>query len=255
MPWISGSIKWFEGLSRFLRIQIVAITVLTLISAYTFIGLDISIYMPLEIFSVAVLVPTLFLFLALDARRRDAKREFAAFKGKLSALYYAHRDWPDEADNKSLLGIRTMLHEMAADVCKLVERRRYMETDELVSIHKYFSNLSKRNEGLRARGVSTQEVDRANGYLADMMLSFDKIVAVLQSPLPPFLNTYCRLLLNAMPIVLGPYYEYQSDRDGLLTGYFVAICLSVLFVGLDTIRQAMESSLYQDFSEEFRIAE
>ena len=75
--------------------QTMGVTALAMLSTYLCLELGLVIDLPLELVGIAIVFPIVFSISGAFQRRETALAEFAELKANLTALFYAHRDWPD----------------------------------------------------------------------------------------------------------------------------------------------------------------
>lgn len=251
-----------KALTNFVNvISLQTLVVISLACVGTFLCLryDVKIELPTAIIGIAIVFPIVFSINAAYRRREEALRYFGSLKAHAVALYYAHRDWvPGDAPEHE-----GRLRALIEDLLQSVRDYFTSKVDEqlrFAGVYDRFSKLSRSMEELRAAGVTSSEVSRANQYLRQMMIEFERMRNIRLYRTPTSLRAYSHVFLTIFPILFAPYFAYVSNESYLAAGYVVAVVYGLVLVSLDNIQEDLENpydqigadDLHLDVIEDYR---
>lgn len=232
-----------QTIKQFIKIidyQTWLVTALALVVVYLCRQFDFLVDLPTTLIGIAVVFPLVFSINSAYKRREDALNAFASLKAHGVALYYAHRDWPaDEISHEVRAGelLRTLLTAVSDHFAS--SEHDYRQTKQ--HVYAIFSDYSRSHEQLRAVGVPANEVSRANQYLRQLVLDFERMNNIYSYRTPLALRAYSRLFLNLFPLIFGPYFATIAYPDHPGAGYIVALMYSLVLVSLDNIQDHLEN--------------
>ena len=216
------------------------ITALALVIVYICRRLDFVADLPTTLIGIAVVFPLVFSINSAYKRREDALSAFASLKAHGVALVLAHRDWPG-GENRHDERARDLLHGLLTAVSHHFTSNGRNPDQTRQKIYAIFSDFSRSHEQLRAAGVPANEISRANQYLRQLILEFERMNNIASYRTPLALRAYSRLFLNLFPLLFGPYFASIAYPEYPLAGYVVAMIYSLVLVSLDNIQDHLEN--------------
>jgi len=196
--------------------------------------------LPSGLIGIAIIFPIVFSINAAYRRREEVLRHFASLKAHGVALCFAHSDWSgsDEGGKQRSEGL---LFQLIDQILGLFSSK-YDDHDgaKASSVYAQFKAFSKSHEELRASGVSTSEISRANQYLRCMIIDFEKMRNIKLYQTPKSLRAYSQIFLNLFPILYAPYFAQICVDSSLFSGHAVAVLYSLVLVTLDNIQEDLE---------------
>lgn len=125
-------------------------------------------------------------------RREDALRAFASLKAHGMALLLAHRDWPGETavHGKRASELLSRLLTAVAQHFSLKDQDARQTKQQIYAI---FSDFSRSHELIRRAGVPANEISRANQYLRQLIVEFERMNNIANYRTPLALRAYSRL--------------------------------------------------------------
>lgn len=220
--------------------QTVIVALLALGSTYACLYFNISVELPTNLISVAVVFPIVFSINAAYQRREKALETFASIRSHLVAIYYAHRDWPPGDTQADADRISQLIVNILQSLNQYFSSDQKQKAD-FEQIYQLFSDVSRSNEELRAKGMSGSEVSRINQYLRTIMVDFERMRNILVYRTPISLRTYSHVFLTSFPILFGPYFAYLSLDNFWACGFLVALVYSLVLVSLDNVQDFLEN--------------
>jgi len=172
------------------------------------------------------------------------------------ALYYAYRDWVPKQNQGGLSYEKEFKDLLLLTFGKIHQHLRAtdnVEKEELCSVYRQFSDISKLHEKLRSIGVPANEISRANQYLRGMMIDFEKLRNIRLYRTPVSLRAYSHIFLNTFPIIFGPFFANISIKYYVSAGYILAILYSVILVSLDNIQEELENPFDEKGEDDLRL--
>lgn len=200
---------------------------------------------PTGLIGLAVVFPIVFSINAAYRRREEALKYFSGLKGNAVALHYGYRDWLS-GEEKEISRYRRQFRKHLTDLFKTIEEDLSTggrNNTVMEQIFNLFSNLSKSNEMLRENGVSVNEVAKANQYVHDMIIDYERMRNIAAYRTPIALRAYSSVFLNFFPIAFGPYFAMLCTKSTSFpaVGYLVAGLYSLVLVSLDNIQEKLEN--------------
>ncbi|VAW32548.1 hypothetical protein MNBD_CHLOROFLEXI01-3700, partial [hydrothermal vent metagenome] len=150
---------------------------------------DFLVDLPTTLIGIAVVFPLVFSINSAYKQRENALNAFASLKAHGIVLYYAHREWPDgevsHADRA--LGL---LHRLLTAVSHHFATNSHDQSRTKQQIYAIFSDYSRSHELLRAAGVPANEISRANQYLRQIIIDFERMNNIARYRTPVTLRAY-----------------------------------------------------------------
>ena len=216
------------------------VTGLSLLVVYLCRRFDYLVDLPTTLIGIAVVFPLVFSINSAYRRREDALSAFASLKAHGAALVFAHREWPD-GDISHATRANELLYGLLTAVAQHVTTNDRDPIKTKRHIYTIFSDFSRSHELLRASGVPANEVSRANQYLRQLIIDFEKMNNIANYRTPLALRAYSRLFLNVFPLLFGPYFANIAYPENASAGYVVAVLYSLVLVSLDNIQDHLEN--------------
>lgn len=227
--------------AQIVNLRTLIITALALLSTYLSRRFSFVADLPIDLLGLAVVFPLVFSINSAYRMREDALQAFARLRGNAIALFYAHRDWspvsrggPKRARKlieELLKAVAASLHSNGAEA-KQAGRSRTFEI---------FSEFSESIENLRKLNTSDSDVSRANEYLRDVIVEYEKMNNIAQYRTPISLRAFTRLFLNLFPIIFGPHFANIDYPDYPAIGYVFAGLYAFVLVSLDNVQDHLEN--------------
>lgn len=202
--------------------------------------LDYLVDLPTTLIGIAVVFPLVFSINSAYKQRENALAAFASLKAHGVALVYAHRDWPDAEVSQADHAL-TLLHRLLTAVSSHFATHSHNRSQTKQQIYTIFSDYSHSHELLRAAGVPANEISRANQYLRQLIIDFERMNNIASYRTPVTLRAYSRLFLNLFPMLFGPYFANIAYPEHPTAGYILALIYSLVLVSLDNIQDQLEN--------------
>jgi predicted membrane chloride channel (bestrophin family) len=218
------------------------VTLLAVLSTYLCRRFGITAQFPMTLIATAVVFPIVFSINGAYKRRELALTRYGSIKAHGRAIYYAARDWIDEADDALLERTRVLLRELL-DACRrlLAEPTDQMEENE-AAVYRSFSKLSRFiKDDLRSRGMPSGEASRCNQFLSKMMVAFEDAKHIYQYRTPRTLSAFSDFFVSVLPIAYGPYFAAISTDYARGLEYVMPVLFTVILVSLDNIQEHLEN--------------
>lgn len=216
------------------------VTVLSLVVVFLCRQFGFLVDLPTTLIGIAVVFPLVFSINSAYKRREDALQAFASLKGHGVALLFAHREWPeDETGHGERAG--ELLQRLLTAVAHHFASNGHDQTNSKQQIYALFSEFSRSHEALRAAGVPANEISRANQYLRQIIIDFERMNNIASYRTPRALRAYSRLFLNLFPLLFGPYFASIAYPEYPFAGYVVAVLYTLVLVSLDNIQDDLEN--------------
>ena len=222
--------------------QTIIVSFLAFISTYFCYRFGFEAEIPTGLIGIAVVFPIVFSINAAYRRREEALRYFSSLKGHAVSLYYAHRDWvpnKDDKESEHTKRCRKLIEKMLTSIDESLNSGGE-EVERFEEVYRVFSKFSVSHETLREAGVTGSEVSRANQYLRSMIIEFERMRNIAMYRTPLSLRAYSRVFLNIFPILFGPYFAHLCSENYPSAGYLVALLYSLILVTLDNIQEDLE---------------
>ena len=221
--------------------QTAVVTMLAVASTYVCLQFGWQAEIPAGLIGLAVVFPIVFSINAAYRRREEVLRYYGSLKAHAVALYLAHRDWiPDGGDPGHVTRARDLVLELMNAIQNHFDRRSGRTDDSFRAVYRVLSRFSRSHEELRAAGVATSGISRANQYLSKMGIEFERMQNIMEYRTPLSLRAYSTIFLNGFPIVFGPYFAHLGSEKPVAVGYIVAVTYSLVLVTLDNIQEDLE---------------
>lgn len=227
--------------AQIINLRTLIITVLALLSTYLSRRYNFVADLPIDLLGLAVVFPLVFSINSAYRMREDALQAFARLKGNAIALFYAHRDWSPEAKGgpkraralieELLRAVAASLHSNGSDSIRAGQSRTF----------EIFSEFSDSIETLRRQKTAATDVSRANEYLRDIIVEYDKMSNIARYRTPISLRAFTRLFLNLFPIIFGPHFANIDYPDYPVIGYVFAGLYAFVLVSLDNVQDHLEN--------------
>ena len=228
------------------------VTALALVVVFLCRQLDFLVDLPTTLIGIAVVFPLVFSINSAYKRREDALQAFASLKANGVALVFAHREWPEETVDHSARAI-DLLGRLLTAVSHHFTSNGHEQSHTKQKIYAIFADYSRSHELLRDAGVPANEISRANQYLRQLIIDFEKMNNIASYRTPLALRAYSRLFLNLFPLLFGPYFAYIAYPEHPLAGYVVAAIYSLVLVSLDNIQDHLENPFDGVGSDDLRL--
>jgi hypothetical protein len=230
-------------IAHFLRttnIRTWIVMMLSMIAVYLCLRYQITINLPTGLIGIAIVFPIVFSINAAYRRRENALSSFASIKAHAIALVFAHRDWPPQKQAELERPIGELVNKMFSCMKGYLIHPQH-DNDKFRDVYDVFSEISSVNENLRQTDVPATEVSRANQYLKNMMVDFEKMRNILVYRTPHSLRSYSSVFLTTFPIFFAPYFAFLSEEYVSFSGYMVAGLYSLILVSLENIQELLEN--------------
>lgn len=218
------------------------VLVAALASGATYLCIEHGIHaqLPTSLIAVAIVFPIVFSINAAYTRREEALRYLGLVRATIATLYLAHRDWVPNAEPHARRAAE-IGHDLYDSICVALAADLERRPAARVKVREDFSKFSRSIEELRAAGLSSTEVSRANNYLNLAVTEFERLRAISDYRTPASLRAYSKVYLNIFPMLYAPLYANIAFEAGAAFGYAVAIAFAFVLVGLDNIQDALEN--------------
>lgn len=230
----------------------VVVVGLAIVSTFVWRLLGVTVDLPTSLIGIAFIFPLVFSINSAYRRREEALRSFASLKAHAIAIFYAHKHWI--TDEAHLSRGRSLFSELleAVDEHLSINDLDYRATHE--HVYRVFAAYSRSHEALREGGVPGNEISRANQYLRAIIIEFERMNNIARYRTPVALRAYSRLLLNAFPIMFGPFFANVAYPDYPMIGYLVAVFYAIVLVSLDNIQDHLENPFDGDGLDDLRLS-
>ena len=197
---------------------------------------------PLTLVGIAIVFPLVFSINSAYKRRETALKHYANLKGNGRAIFFAARDWIEDAKPENIKTTKAKLESLFTAFSVYfhtdLEVDNSKEDDVLIA----FRDMSLNIKGFRAQGMSSSEVSRTNQYLSKMMGDFEHLKHIHQYRTPLTLRAYSKVFITLLPVIYAPYFAEVSQNDATPTiSFILAGLFSLILVSLDNIQEHLES--------------
>ena len=239
-------LRRLKTITLLINSKAIVIASLATLSTYLCIYWNISANFPLTLIATAIVFPIVFSINSAYKRRELALDDYASLKSHGRAIYFATRDWLEDADPARLERCRTLLGDLLLSTREMFSAPRSEMHEREERVYSCFSELSLfiRNE-LRQSGLASGEVSRCNQYLSKMVLAFEQIKHVYQYRTPRTLRAFSDFFITVLPPLYGPYFAYLASDfpSGLV--FVMPVLFAVILVSLDNIQSHLENPFDQ----------
>jgi hypothetical protein len=238
--------KRLRTVAFILSFKAIVISALAVLSTYACLRWNIVANFPLTLIATAIVFPIVFSINSAYKRRESVLDDYASMKAHGRAIYFATRDWLDDAGEARLEKCRRLLGDLLRANRELFGSPRAGMHEREAEVYSQFSMLSRFiREDLRQAGLAGGEVSRCNQYLSKMILSFEQIKHVYQYRTPRTLRAFSDFFITLLPPLYGPYFAYIAmDFSGGLT-YVMPVLFALVLVSLDAIQEHLENPFDQ----------
>ena len=238
--------KRLKTITLLINTKAIVVALLAVLSTYLCLQLNISANFPMTLIATAIVFPIVFSINSAYKRRESALDDYGSLKAHGRAIFFATRDWLDNADTVKLDACRNLLGDLLRSTREMFSAPRSEMHEREVRVYDCFSQLSQfiRND-LRQAGLASGEVSRCNQYLSKMVLAFEQIKHVYQYRTPRTLRAFSDFFITVLPPLYGPYFVYiaREFSSGLI--YVMPILFALILVSLDNIQAHLENPFDQ----------
>lgn len=231
--------RTLKSFYRVVDLHTVIVTALALLSTWVCVRTGFLAELPSALIGIAIIFPIVFSINSAYKRREEALKYLADAKAHAVAIAWAHRDWSPET-SRAEEG-RTLVKALFAALQSFFHTPAEDDPERLTRVYRRFSDISRSHEALRAGGMTSGEVSRANQYLRAVIIDFERMRNILEYRTPTSLRAYSRVFLNSFPVLYGPYFASLGADSVPAVGYAVAVIYSVVLVSLDNIQEVLEN--------------
>ncbi len=239
-------LKRLKTISLIINAKTIVIAGLAVLSTYLCLTFDITGNFPLTLLATAIIFPIVFSINSAYKRREAALDDYGSLKAHGRAIYFATRDWLEDADEEKQERCRKLLGELLVSTRDLFNGAREQMHDREKRVYGLISDLSLFIRiDLRQGGLASGEVSRCNQYLSKMILAFEQIKHIYQYRTPRTLRAFSDFFITILPVLYGPYFAYisQGFSDGLT--YVMPVLFALILVSLDNIQEHLENPFDQ----------
>ncbi len=239
-------LKRLKTMTLIINAKAIVIASLAVLSTYVCLSFEITANFPLTLLATAIVFPIVFSINSAYKRREAALDDYGSLKSHGRAIYFATRDWLEDAEPEKLERCRNLLGELFVSTRELFSGAREQMHEREERVYESFSALSQFIRfDLRQGGLATGEVSRCNQYLSKMILAFEQIKHIYQYRTPRTLRAFSDFFITVLPILYGPYFAHISEGfSGGLT-YVMPVLFAVVLVSLDNIQEQLENPFDQ----------
>lgn len=239
-------INRLRTLGLIINFKAVVIAGLAVLSTWLCIRFGIAGDFPLTLIATAVVFPIVFSINSAYKRRESVLDDYGQIKAHGRAIYFAARDWLEEADPQRQDRCRLLLRELLTEARDLYASPREEMADRERRVYACFSQLSRFiRVDLREAGLATGEVSRCNQYLSKMLVAFEQTKHVYQYRTPRTLRAFSDVFITVLPPLYGPYFAYLAvDYSPSLT-YLMPVLFALVLAALDNIQEHLENPFDQ----------
>ena len=239
-------LKRLKTITLIINAKAIVIAGLAVLSTFLCLSYEITANFPLTLLATAIVFPIVFSINSAYKRREAALDDYGSLKSHGRAIYFATRDWLENADQDKLERCRNLLGELLVSTRALFCGAREQMHEREERVYEAFSALSPFIRfDLRQGGLATGEVSRCNQYLSKMILAFEQIKHIYQYRTPRTLRAFSDFFITVLPMLYGPYFAYISkDFSGGLT-YVMPVLFALVLVSLDNIQEHLENPFDQ----------
>ncbi len=235
-----------KTIALIINAKAIVVAVLAVASTYACLHFGITANFPLTLIATAVVFPIVFSINSAYKRRESVLDDYGSLKSHGRAIYFAARDWLEDADPDRLERCRGLLGSLLTSTRSMFSGSRCEMHDREKQVYAEFSNLSHFiREDLRQAGLASGEVSRCNQYLSKMLLAFEQIKHIYQYRTPRTLRAFSDFFITVLPPLYGPYFAHIAlDFSPGLT-YLMPVLFAFVLVSLDTIQEHLENPFDQ----------
>lgn len=239
-------IRRLKTIAFIFSIKAIVISALAVLSTYLCLRWNLLANYPLTLIATAIVFPIVFSINSAYKRREAVLDDYASIKAHGRAIYFATRDWLDDADEDRQQKCRSLLGDLLRSNRELFSAPREEMHEREEQVYGCFSRLSRFiREDLRQAGLASGEVSRCNQYLSKMVLAFEQVKHIYQYRTPRTLRAFSDFFISVLPPLYGPYFAYiAKDFSSSLT-YVIPVLFALVLVSLDKIQEHLENPFDQ----------
>jgi len=239
-------LKRLKTITLIINAKAITIAGMAVLSTYLCLYFEVTANFPLTLLATAIVFPIVFSINSAYKRREAALDDYGSLKAHGRAIYFATRDWLEDAESEKLDRCRTLLGELLVSTRALFSGAREQMHDREERVYESLSKLSQFIRfDLRQSGLASGEVSRCNQYLSKMILAFEQIKHIYQYRTPRTLRAFSDFFITVLPVLYGPYFAHiATDFSGGLT-YVMPVLFALVLVSLDNIQEHLENPFDQ----------
>lgn len=243
---LSAMLKRLKTITLIINAKAIVIAGLACLSTYLCLHFEVTANFPLTLLATAIVFPIVFSINSAYKRREAALDDYGSLKAHGRAIYFATRDWLEDAERDKLERCRQLLGELLVSTRDLFSGTREQMHEREERVYESFSGLSQfiRNN-LRQGGLASGEVSRCNQYLSKMILAFEQIKHIYQYRTPRTLRAFSDFFITVLPVLYGPYFAYISQNFTSGLTYVMPVLFALVLVSLDNIQEHLENPFDQ----------
>jgi predicted membrane chloride channel (bestrophin family) len=201
---------------------------------------------PLTLIATAVVFPIVFSINSAYKRRESVLDDYGQLKAHGRAIYFAARDWLEEADERRMERCRHLLRDLLTEARNLYAGPRNEMAEREKRVYACFSMLSRFIRiDLREAGLATGEVSRCNQYLSKMLVAFEQTKHIYQYRTPRTLRAFSDVFITVLPPLYGPYFAYLAMEFSPSLAYLMPVLFALVLAALDNIQEHLENPFDQ----------
>ena len=238
--------KRLRSIFLILNLKTLIVAILAVASTYLCHKFNLVADFPLTLIATAVVFPIVFSISGAYKRRENALDEYGSIKAHGRAIYFAARDWLEDAKPETLNKARMLLGDLLKACRTLFAQPLSAMPENERAVYEQFSTLSKFiKHDLRHAGLASGEVSRCNQYLSKMVVAFESIKHIYQYRTPKTLRSFSDVFITVLPPLYGPYFVHIAHDYSYGLGYVMPILFTVILVSLDNIQEHLENPFDQ----------
>jgi len=239
-------LKRLKTITLIINAKAIVIAGLAVLSTFICLFFEIAANFPLTLLATAIVFPIVFSINSAYKRREAALDDYGSLKAHGRAIFFATRDWLEDAEQDKLERCRKLLGSLLINTRDLFNGTRAQMHEREERVYESFSDLSQFiRHDLRQGGLASGEVSRCNQYLSKMILAFEQIKHIYQYRTPRTLRAFSDFFITVLPVLYGPYFAHISkDFSGGLT-YVMPVLFALVLVSLDNIQEHLENPFDQ----------
>ena len=230
-----------KSFSLIINYKTYLITLLSVLSTYICIQLELTAKFPDMLVGVAIVFPVVFSIGSAYTRREAALQRFSDFKGHAIVIYYATRDWTSNKENNLPARASQLIKDMMLQMKDMLKGSPKAWSENEKKMYDKFSQLSGLTMEMRNYGVQSGEISRVSQYVSKMIIAFDNMKIVHQYRTPVTLRMYSKVFIYVFPIIYGPYFASSFKDYSASLEYVMPILYSFILVSLDNIQDHLEN--------------
>ncbi len=229
-----------------LNFKTLVIAILAVASTYLCKQFNLVADFPLTLIATAVVFPIVFSISGAYKRRENALDEYGSIKAHGRAIYFATRDWLEDANPETLEKAKGLLQDLLKSCRTLFAGPLDAMPENERAVYRQFSMLSEFiKHDLRGAQLASGEVSRCNQYLSKMVVAFESIKHIYQYRTPRTLRSFSDVFITVLPPLYGPYFVYIAQDYSYGLGYIMPVLFTLILVSLDNIQEHLENPFDQ----------